>query len=58
MQTRLLRWMRSYVSARIALTPSSAEPFAAQSRELPEPYSLPAITTSGVPSCWYRSAAS
>ena len=34
----------------IALMPSNAEPFAAQSRELPEPYSLPAMTTSGVPS--------
>ena len=32
-----------------ALTPSSAVPFAAQSREEPEPYSLPASTTSGVP---------
>ena len=33
-----------------ARTPSSCEPFAAQSRELPEPYSLPASTTSGTPS--------
>ena len=32
-----------------ALTPSSAVPLAAQSRDEPEPYSLPARTTSGVP---------
>ena len=32
-----------------ALTPSSAVPLAAQSRDDPEPYSLPASTTSGVP---------
>jgi len=31
---------------------------AAQSRELPEPYSLPASTSNGVPSCRYRSEAS
>ena len=31
------------------LTPSSRVPLAAQSREEPEPYSLPARTTSGVP---------
>ena len=35
-----------------ARTPSSAVPFAAQSREDPEPYSLPASTTSGTPSAW------
>ena len=28
-------------------------PFAAQSRDEPEPYSLPAITSSGVPSLAY-----
>ena len=33
-------------------------PFAAQSLELPEPYSLPASTSSGVPSPWYCMAAS
>ena len=32
-----------------ALTPSSAVPLAAQSRDEPEPYSLPDSTTSGVP---------
>ena len=32
-----------------ALTPSIAVPFAAQSREEPVPYSLPPMTTSGVP---------
>ena len=35
-----------------------ARPLAAQSRDEPEPYSLPAITHSGVPSSWYSSAAS
>ena len=45
---RLERWMRSYDSAMTARTPSSAVPLAAQSREEPEPYSLPASTTSGV----------
>lgn len=33
-------------------------PLAAQSRELPEPYSLPARMIRGRPACWYRSAAS
>ena len=33
-------------------------PLAAQSRELPVPYSLPAMTTSGVPSALYFMAAS
>ena len=32
-----------------AFTPSSAVPLAAQSRDEPEPYSLPESTTSGVP---------
>ena len=41
--------MRSKLSAMTAFTPSSIVPFAAQSRELPVPYSLPAMTTSGVP---------
>ena len=35
-----------------ARTPSRRGPFAAQSRDEPEPYSLPAITTSGTPSAW------
>ena len=34
-----------------AFTPSSAVPLAAQSRDDPEPYSLPASTTSGMPGC-------
>ena len=41
MFTRLLRWMRSKLSAMTAFTPSSSVPFAAQSRDEPEPYSLP-----------------
>ena len=49
MFTRLLRWMRSKLSASTALTPSSSVPFAAQSRDEPDPYSLPAITISGTP---------
>lgn len=40
--------MRSKLSTITARTPSSREPLAAQSREEPEPYSLPAITTRGV----------
>ncbi len=43
--------MRSKLCAITALTPSSRVPFAAQSREEPEPYSFPASTTSGTPSC-------
>jgi len=50
MPTRLERWIRSKLSAITALTPSRTVPFAAQSRLDPEPYSLPANTTSGVPS--------
>ena len=46
---RLERWIRSKLSATTTLTPSSAVPLAAQSRLEPEPYSLPARTTSGVP---------
>ena len=55
---RLERWMRSKLSAITARTPSSFVPFAAQSREEPEPYSLPARTTSGTPSSAYAIAAS
>ena len=40
-------------SAITARTPSRLAPFAAQSRDEPEPYSLPPSTTSGVPSCAY-----
>jgi hypothetical protein len=47
MPTRLARWMRSKLSAMTARTPSSSVPLAAQSRELPVPYSLPARMTSG-----------
>ena len=39
--------MRSKEAARTARTPSSAVPLAAQSRDDPEPYSLPAMTSSG-----------
>ncbi len=50
MPMRFDRWMRSKLSASTARTPSSAVPFAAQSRDEPEPYSLPARITSGTPS--------
>ncbi len=50
MPMRLLRWMRSKLCAMAARTPSKRGPFAAQSRDDPEPYSAPAITMSGVPS--------
>ena len=49
MPTRLLRWMRSKLFATTALTPRSCVPLAAQSRELPVPYSSPANTMVGVP---------
>ena len=58
MPTRLLRWMRSKLCAMTALTPRSRVPLAAQSRELPVPYSCPAMMTSGVPAFWYFIAAS
>ena len=41
MPIRLERWIRSKLSAITARTPSSFVPFAAQSREEPDPYSLP-----------------
>ena len=47
---RLERWMRSKLSAITARIPSRAVPLAAQSRDEPDPYSLPASTTSGTPS--------
>ena len=43
--------MRSKLSAITARTPSSVTPLAAQSRDEPEPYSLPARISSGTPSC-------
>ena len=43
MPMRFERWIRSKLSAMTARTPSSAGPLAAQSREEPEPYSLPAM---------------
>ena len=43
--------MRSKLCATTAFTPSRLVPFAAQSRELPVPYSWPAMTISGVPAC-------
>ena len=47
MPTRFERWIRSKLWAITARTPSSRVPLAAQSRLEPEPYSLPASTTSG-----------
>ena len=41
MPTRFERWIRSYDSASTKRTPSRRGPLAAQSREEPEPYSLP-----------------
>ena len=58
MPIRLERWMRSNDSTSTARTPSSTVPFAAQSREEPEPYSLPPSTMSGVPSAMYSREAS
>jgi len=55
---RFDRWIRSNDSARTARTPSSDVPLAAQSREEPQPYSLPARISSGTPSCWYSMEAS
>ena len=58
MPIRLDRWIRSKDAASTARTPSSAVPLAAQSRDDPEPYSWPAMTSSGTPSAAYRCAAS
>ena len=55
--TRFVRWIRSNVSAMAARTPSRSGPFAAQSRDDPEPYSLPAMTSCGA-SDRYRPATS
>ena len=49
MPIRFERWMRSKLSVMTALTPSRLVPLAAQSRDEPEPYSLPPKITSGVP---------
>ena len=48
MPIRLDRWMRSKDSVMTARTPSRLVPLAAQSREEPEPYSLPPSTTNGM----------
>ncbi|CNU29984.1 Uncharacterised protein [Mycobacterium tuberculosis] len=48
MPIRLDRWIRSNDSAITARTPSSNVPLAAQSRDEPDPYSLPPNTTSGM----------
>ena len=45
---RLDLWIRSKLSAITALTPSNEGPLAAQSLELPVPYSLPANIMVGV----------
>ena len=50
--------MRSKLSAITAFTPNNIVPLAAQSRELPVPYSLPARITSGVLAALYFIAAS
>ncbi len=50
--------MRSKLSEITALTPSRMVPLAAQSRDEPVPYSLPARTTSGVPLAAYFIATS
>ena len=50
MPTRLERWMRSKLWAMTARTPRRRVPLAAQSRDEPVPYSLPAKMTSGTPS--------
>ena len=48
MKTRFERWIRSKLLAITAFTPSNCVPLAAQSRELPVPYSSPAKMTVGV----------
>ena len=58
MPIRFERWIRSKEVARTARTPSSRVPFAAQSREEPEPYSAPARMISGTPSAAYAVDAS
>mmetsp|Transcript_14449 Transcript_14449/g.26144 ORF Transcript_14449/g.26144 Transcript_14449/m.26144 type:complete len:216 (-) Transcript_14449:2029-2676(-) len=58
MPQRLERWMRSKLSAITALTPCRYGPLAAQSRDDPLPYSLPARMIRECPSALYFSAAS
>ena len=58
MPIRLDRWIRSNDSTSTARTPSSAVPLAAQSRDEPDPYSLPPSTISGVPAARYSREAS
>jgi hypothetical protein len=53
MPTRLLRWMRSKLFAITAFTPCRYGPLAAQSRELPLPYSAPARIIVSTPSSLY-----
>ena len=55
---KLDRCILSKLSAITALTPNNIGPFAAQSLELPVPYSLPASTIKGTSSSRYLSAAS
>ena len=58
MPTKFERWMRSKDSAMTARTPRRRGPFAAQSREEPDPYSLPARMMRGVPPSAYFTEAS
>jgi hypothetical protein len=58
MPTRFERWIRSKLCVMTARTPRSLVPLAAQSRELPDPYSCPANTSRGMPCAWYFIAAS
>lgn len=53
MPTRFDRWIRSKLSAMTTFTPCKNGPFAAQSREEPHPYSLPASTIVGIFYAWY-----
>ena len=48
--TKLLRWIRSKDCAKTAFIPNKRAPFAAQSRDEPVPYSLPAKTIRSRPS--------
>ncbi len=58
MPMRFERWIRSKLSVMTARTPSRLVPLAAQSRDEPEPYSLPPRITSGMPDAAYAWAAS
>ena len=50
--------MRSKLSAITARTPSSIVPLAAQSRDEPVPYSLPAMMICATPAAWRAIATS